>query len=145
MVLMFPFAQMTPKLKNLALFKLTRIFLLPILAFRWCWCSLSLRWRRSWRTLHSSSIRSSFYCLVLAFRWCWCSLSLAGNAEAEEPERAGDPLQDHQQRHDQRLQPVSGAHSNTGSFTSLTRVLAGMSSEKCSMVYFPLFSLVSEF
>ncbi len=27
MVLMFPFAQMTPKLKNFALFKLTRIFL----------------------------------------------------------------------------------------------------------------------
>jgi hypothetical protein len=69
MVLMFPFAQMIPKLKNLALVKLTRIFLLP----------------------------------VLAYRWCWCFLSLAGNAEAEEPERAGDPLQDHQQRHDQRL------------------------------------------
>ncbi len=36
MVLIFPFAQMTPKLKNLELFKLTRTFLLPILAFRWC-------------------------------------------------------------------------------------------------------------
>ncbi len=36
MVLMFPFSQMTPKLKNLAIFKLKLIFLLPILAFRWC-------------------------------------------------------------------------------------------------------------
>ncbi len=33
---MFSVVQMTPKLKNLELFKLTRTFLLPILAFRWC-------------------------------------------------------------------------------------------------------------
>jgi hypothetical protein len=41
-------------------------------------------------------------------------VTLAGDAETEESKRAGDTLQDHDQRYDQRLQPVSGTHSDTG-------------------------------
>ena len=37
-----------------------------------------------------------------------------GDTEAEESKRAGHPLQDNEQCHDQRLQPVYGAHTNTG-------------------------------
>ena len=57
----------------------------------------------------------NYFCLVV-----WLPCCYPGVVDLE---RAGHPVEDHQQRNDQRLQPVSRAHTNTGAIAMLALIV----------------------